>query len=244
MNINFIDTLHYRVFSDALSKIHIVAGKTFLITTISPNSYGIATKNKDFEGALKNSDYLVLDGVYFALASILLQGKNIKKNQGPDVFYHFMDRLNAIGGKAFFLGASVETLSKIKKQAKIKHPNVKIDVFSPPYKQKFSKEENLQMIKAINDFQPDVLFVGMTAPKQEIWSYQNKNRIKAKLIICVGGVFDWYAGNYKEISKFWWRLRLGWLIRAVQRPELLRRNTPYYFIFLKDVIKTLIGANK
>jgi len=243
MSTKTIKVFEYFVFSDSLSNIKINNNKCRVINTISPNSYGIATKNKDFEEALKNSDYLVLDGVYFALASILLQGKNIKMNQGPDVFYHFMDRLNALGGKAFFLGASDETLSKIKKQAQIKHTNVKIDVFSPPYKQKFSKEENLQMINAINTFHPDILFVGMTAPKQEIWAYQNKNRIKAKLIICIGGVFDWYAGNQKEIHPIWWKLRLAWLKRTIDRPEILKRY-PNIGIFFWQLFLALIGIKK
>ncbi len=217
-----IDVMGYRVFSGSIEEISL-DNFPKVINTISPNSYGIATKNKDFEKALKNSDYLILDGVYFALASILLQGKNIKKNQGPDVFYHFMDRLNKVGGKAFFLGSSEETLNKIKGQAKKKHPNVNIATYSPPYKESFTEQENKDMIDTINKFAPDVLFVGMTAPKQEIWAYQNKENINAKLIICIGGVFDWYAGNQKEIHPLWWKLRLAWLKRTIDRPEILKR---------------------
>jgi len=239
----FVETLGYRVFSDDLSKIQF-DNKQCVINTISPNSYGMATKNFEFEKALKNSDYLVLDGVYFALSSIILEGKNIKKNQAPELFYHFMERANEFCGKVFFLGSSNETLKKIEKKTRAMYPDIKLKTFSPPFKKEFSEKENAKMIETINSFQPDILFVGMTAPKQEIWSVENKTRLKAKLIIGIGGVFDWYAGNYKEISKFWWHLRLGWLIRAVQRPELLRRNIPYYYIFLKDVIKTVIGLNK
>lgn len=243
MDLKYVQTLGFPVFSDDLVKIPIIKERTTLINTISPNSYGITTKNKDFEEALKKSDYLVLDGVYFALASILLQGKNIKKNQGPDVFYHFMDRLNDRKGKAFFLGASDETLSKIKRQALLKHPNVKIDIFSPPYKKEFTKEENLQMINAINAFHPEVLFVGMTAPKQEIWAYQNKALINAGLIICIGGVFDWYAGNQKEISPIWWKLRLAWLKRTIDRPEILKRY-PNIGIFFWHLFLAIIGFKK
>jgi N-acetylglucosaminyldiphosphoundecaprenol N-acetyl-beta-D-mannosaminyltransferase len=128
---NFVNTLGYKVFSDDLSKISLKNNSAVLINTISPNSYGMATKNKTFEEALKASDYLVLDGVYFALASIVLQGKNIKKNQGPDVFYHFMDRLNKEGGKAFFLGSSGETLSKIRENAKVKCSKCKLCSWLP-----------------------------------------------------------------------------------------------------------------
>ena len=56
----------------------------------------------------------MLDGVYFALASILLQGRNIRKNQGPDVYRHFIARLNNVSGKAFFLGSSEKVLAESK----------------------------------------------------------------------------------------------------------------------------------
>jgi len=162
-----INTLNFTVFSDDLELIPIKNSNCNVINTISPNSYGIATKDIEFEKALKTSDYLVLDGVYFAVASILLQGKNIKRNQGPDVFFHFINRLNKQKGKAFFIGSTESTLEKIKARAKVDYPNIEIETYSPPFKVEFSDEENAIMIEKINNFQPDILFVGMTCPKQE-----------------------------------------------------------------------------
>jgi len=66
------------------------------VSTISPNSYGISTRDAEFRRALAEADYLLLDGVYFSLGSILLKGRSIKPNQGPDVFFFFMRKLNAI----------------------------------------------------------------------------------------------------------------------------------------------------
>src|SRR6266540_1095652 len=119
-----IQTIGFSVFSDDLSMIPINEKICRVINTISPNSYGISIKDFEFDQALKTSDYLALDGVYFAFASLLLQGKNIKRNQGPDLFYHFMDRLNKQKGKAFFLGSSESTLQKIRDRAKTDYPNI------------------------------------------------------------------------------------------------------------------------
>ncbi|RZK34358.1 MAG: glycosyltransferase, partial [Pedobacter sp.] len=88
----FVDVLDYKVFSDDLNAISISSDRCRTINTISPNSYGLSLKDSTFKAALKKTDFLVLDGVYFAFASLMLKGRNIKKNQGPDVFYHFMDR--------------------------------------------------------------------------------------------------------------------------------------------------------
>jgi len=85
---NTVSVLGFNVYSDNLLKIPIQGHKCRSINcSISPNNYGMAVKDEEFKEVLKKTDFLVLDGVYFALASIFLQGKNIKKNQGPDVYY-------------------------------------------------------------------------------------------------------------------------------------------------------------
>lgn len=220
----FVEVINYTLFSDELSLIPLKNSSCRVINTMSPNSYGVATKDPEFNKALKTTDYLVLDGVYFAVASILLKGKNIKANQGPDVFYHFIKRVNDEKGKAFFLGSSTGTLEKIKARANAEYPNITMDYFSPPFKPEFSDDDNAQMIEKINAFQPDVLFVGMTCPKQEKWAIKHREKINAGLVICIGNVFDWFAGTQKPIHPFWFKLKLGWLVRIFLRPEIFRRN--------------------
>ena len=236
---NFIETMGFKVYNDFLSNI-VKRNKLIVINTISPNSYGISTKDCFFREALIDSDYLVLDGVYFALASILINKSTIKKNQGPEVFKYFMNKTNIEKGKIFFLGANDLTLQKIEKRANTEYPNIIVKTYSPPFKNEFNSYDNAAIIDAVNIFKPDVLFVGMTCPKQEKWVHQHKNKINASYAISIGGVFDWYAGNHKELSPLWWKLNLGWLGRAIQRPALLKRNMPGYYIFLKDMIKYYI----
>jgi N-acetylglucosaminyldiphosphoundecaprenol N-acetyl-beta-D-mannosaminyltransferase len=238
-----INVMGFNVFSGNLEDITLEKGKASILSTISPNSYGISTKDSLFKKALKEADILVLDGVYFALASILLLRKNIKKNQGPDVFRFYMNRLNIISGRVFFLGSNEETLSKIVANAKQEYPNISIKTFSPSFSQELSIEENAIIHESINCFRPDVLFVGMTCPKQEKWAYQNKNKINVELICSIGAVFDWYAGNQKDIHPLWWKLRLAWLKRTIDRPEILLRY-PNIGIFFKDLFLSLIGIKK
>jgi N-acetylglucosaminyldiphosphoundecaprenol N-acetyl-beta-D-mannosaminyltransferase len=242
--LKFEDTIGFKVFSDDLSKIDIRNGRCRTINTISPNSYGIATKDEVFRQALKKTDFLVLDGVYFALGSILLKGKNIKRNQGPDVFYHFMDRLNKENGKAFFLGSEESTLEKIKSNAATDYPHISVETYSPPFKAQFSIEDNREMIRHINAFEPDILFVGMTCPKQEKWAVEHQNKIKAGLVVSIGNVFDWYAGTQKPIPPFWYQLRLGWLVRIFLRPEIFRRNIGNQMIFFYHVILMFFKIKK
>jgi len=240
-----VSILGFRVFSDNLLKIPIQGHQSRVINcSISPNGYGLAVKDPEFKEALKKTDYLVLDGVYFALASICLKGRNIKKNQGPEVFRHFIKRLDKTSGKAFFLGSSEDVLEKIKEKARIEYPSVLVETFSPPFKKEFSREDNREMISKINAFQPNVVFVGMTAPKQEKWSLRNKDELDCNLIISIGNVFDWYAGTQKEINPIWFQLRLAWLIRIFYRPEIFRRNIGNQMLFFWHLILMILKIKK
>lgn len=239
-----INTLGFTVFSDDLHRIPITADNCRVINTISPNSYGISTKDEVFGNALKKTDYLVLDGVYFAVSSLLLQGKNIKRNQGPDVFYHFINRLNEKGGKAFFLGSTENTLQKIRDRVEKEYRNLTIETYSPPFKPEFSEEDNRAMIERINAFNPDILFVGMTCPKQEKWTIKHKNEIKAGLVIAIGNVFDWFAGTQKSIHPIWFKLRIGWLVRIFLRPEIFRRNIGNQMLFFWHVLLIFLKLKK
>jgi N-acetylglucosaminyldiphosphoundecaprenol N-acetyl-beta-D-mannosaminyltransferase len=232
----------FNVFSDDLSLIPI-AGPCATVSTISPNSYGITSRDPEFRLALERADCLVLDGVYFGLASILLQGRVIRANQGPDVFRHFMRRLDAMNGRAFFLGSSEDTLGKIVERGARDYPGVRIGTYSPPYKAVFSESDNNEMLARVSAFAPDILFIGMTAPKQEKWAYLHRDRIQAGLAVSIGGVFDWYAGKEPEVAPIWWRLKLGWLVRTIQRPEILKRY-PSIFIFFWHLLLAVLRIKR
>jgi len=240
--INRVSVLGMNVFSDDLAKIPLTR-PCATVACINPIAYGIATSDPEFFAALSKADYLVLDGVYFGLAGLLLEHKWIKANQGPDVFSFFIRKLDAMNGKAFFLGSSAETLQKIKNRVAMEYPNVAVDVFSPPFKSAFDDQDNRAMLERIDGFGPDILFVGMTAPKQENWVHKHRDQINATLAISIGAVFDWYAGTQKAIAPIWWKLKLAWLIRTIRRPEILKRY-PWILVFCWYLLLAFLGIKK
>jgi N-acetylglucosaminyldiphosphoundecaprenol N-acetyl-beta-D-mannosaminyltransferase len=135
------------------------------------------------------------------------------------------------------LGSSKDTLKKIVSRLALDFPNVTVGTFSPPYKSEFSDADNQQMLEVVTTFQPDVLFVGMTAPKQEKWSYQHKEQLDAKIICSIGAVFDFYAGTVERPSPFWIRLRLEWFIRLLKEPKRMWKRYLYYGpVFIKLIL--------
>ncbi len=94
------------------------------------------------------------------------------------------------------------------------------------------------MVNAVNDFQPDVLFVGMTAPKQEKWVYKHKDRLDAKIICAIGAVFDFYAGTVDRPQQFWINLGLEWFIRLYKEPKRMWKRYLYYGpVFVFHILK-------
>jgi N-acetylglucosaminyldiphosphoundecaprenol N-acetyl-beta-D-mannosaminyltransferase len=210
-----------------------------IVNTINPHSYCVANKDSVFQNALKASDVLLPDGVGIVWATKFLNDKKIEKKSGYDLHHHFVDLLQSKGGgKVFYLGASEYTLSLIKNRLQKEFPHLQVQVYSPPFKPEFSEEENTAMIEAINEFEPDVLFVGMTAPKQEKWVHLNNKQINTKVICSIGAVFDFYAGTVKRPSDLWINLGLEWLPRFLKEPRRLwRRNLVSTPLFIFYVLK-------
>src|SRR5690554_3394837 len=235
--------LEYRVFSGTLRELP--ASKKLLISTINQYSFCIAERDPEFKQALLNSDILLPDGVGVVAAVKFLSGKKISKIAGADLFYHLAYDLNITGGKCFFLGSSEETLRKIKEKLASDYPAIKAGFYSPPFKPSFSEEENREMVDAVNAFNPEVLFVGMTAPKQEKWLAEHKDQIDARVSCAIGAVFDFYAGTVERPDEFWINIGMEWFIRLFKEPKRMWRRYIYYGpVFLRYILREKIRQEK
>jgi len=199
----------------------------------------VAQKDDEFHNALQSSDILLPDGIGIVAAVSMLNNIKIKRITGFDAHYRLLKTLNFIGGKVFYMGSSNQTLKKIKKRINEEYPNIEFESYSPPFKEKFSTLENNIILTALNESKPDLLFVGMTAPKQEKWVYENKDKINAKVICSIGAVFDFYSGNIKRPGKFWIKFGLEGMIRIVKEPKRLWKrfifsDLPFMFFIFKN----------
>ena len=210
-----------------------IKGK-YIISTINPHSYCLSKNDSIFNKSLQSSDILLPDGIGIVLAAKILNKQTIKKIAGADIHQYLLQQADLKNQKVFYLGASEKTLELISYRIAHEFPNIKLANYSPPYKPQFTRSETAQMLEKVNDFKPDILFVGMTAPKQEKWVFANKEDINANTIVSIGAVFDFYAGNIKRSSDFWISIGLEWLPRFLKEPKrLARRNlvsTPKFLV--------------
>lgn len=209
-----------------------------LINTLNAHCFNMAFMDNLYKESLLNCDVLLPDGIGVVWAIKLLTGQKIRKIAGFDLFLYEMDRLQQSGGKCFFLGSNPDTLYKIERRIEKEYPQINVKTYSPPYKSEFSSEENIAMLEAINKFQPDVLMIGMTAPKQEKWAYQHYTQLKVGHICCIGAVFDFYAGTVNRAPQWMINFSLEWLYRLVKEP---RRMWHRYLIgngkFIWEIVK-------
>lgn len=213
----------------------------FLIDTVNAHSFVVAQKDQAFADALLHADALLPDGVSIVKACRWLKTQNApdEKIAGADLFAYEMGKLNEKGGTCFFLGSSPATLALIQEKAKVTYPNIQVVTYSPPYKAVFTAEESQSMVNAVNAAAPDLLWVGMTAPKQEKWLYDHWRELD---IHChagaIGAVFDFFAGTVERAPQKWIDLGLEWLYRLIKEP---RRTWRRYLIdnpkFLGLVLK-------
>ncbi|MBO9584147.1 MAG: WecB/TagA/CpsF family glycosyltransferase [Flavobacterium sp.] len=234
-----VPLMDYSIYSGDLSDCF--TGSKTLINTINQYSYCIAEKDLDFKKALLESDILLPDGIGIVSAVRLFTHKTIKKVAGADIHQFLLTNLNKKGGTCFYLGSSQNTLNKITARISKDFPNIKLSTFSPPYKDEFSQNDIKKMLEEVNAFKPDVLFVGMTAPKQEKWSNMYKNELDARVICSIGAVFDFYAGTIARPSKFCVKIGLEWFVRLLKEPRRMWKRYLYYGpIFIKCLFEKKI----
>lgn len=210
-----------------------------VVNCLNPHSFVTALTDNAFHQALVSSDYLLPDGVGITMALKQYKGLELPKIAGEDFHFEILGQLNQVNGKLFYLGSSAKVLSLIEDRIHKEYPNIQVKTHSPSYCTVFSDEENQEMVNLINDFAPDALMVGMTAPKQEKWVNQNLDQFTSPMLIgSIGAVFDFFAGTIKRAPRWAIQLRLEWLYRFLQEPKRMwKRNfvsTPKYLKYVKS----------
>ena len=208
-----------------------------LINTINAHSFNTAKKDQLFAEALTNGDVLIPDGVSIVKACKWIKAKSQPKERiaGWDLFSFEMEKLERESEElrtkseeskiVMFMGSSQKVLDLIVKRAAEVYPHLKVVTYSPPYKPKFSDEDNKAIIDAINAANPDLLWIGMTAPKQEKWTYSHWNELNIHCHVgTIGAVFDFFAGTVERAPIWWQEHGLEWFYRLIKEPKRMWRR--------------------
>ncbi len=209
------------------------------IVCANPHSLVTARRDDLFSLALRESDLVLPDGIGIVLASRAFRGAIRTRIAGSDMFLGLCRALQDEGRRSvFFLGASASTLKTIREKMRREFPRISVvGTYAPPFESSFTPDENQRMVDAVNAARPDVLFVGMTAPKQEKWLHANRGKLDVPLALAIGAVFDFFSGRIRRPHPVFQRAGLEWLPRLLQEPRRLwRRNLVSSPIFLWHVV--------
>ncbi len=189
------------------------------------HSLNVAHSDLEFANALREADIVVADGVGVTLMGRLAGVDVGTRIAGEEFFFSLMNALEKSGkGRVFFFGATNKALDLISERFQREFPSLELcGVLSPPFRP-WSVEENREMVENINSTSPDVLWVGMGAPKQEKWVYQNYNSLNAPLIGSIGAVFDYFAGTNPPPPRWVRRYGLETPYRLMREPRRLWRR--------------------
>lgn len=145
---------------------------------------------------------------------------DMDRTTGPDYMLEIIKCSAEHGYSHYFYGSTEETLEKFRLKMEKDFPDVRIaGMYSPPFR-KLTAEEKIEVIEKINSANADFVWVGLGAPKQELWMAEHQGKIKG-FMVGVGAAFDYFAGNIKRAPVWMQKMSLEWLYRLMQDPKRL-----------------------
>ncbi len=199
------------------------------------------------------ADLVTPDGMAVVWLGRMRGHKNIRRVYGPEL----MEEVCAISAKSgyrnYLYGSTLDVLDKLKERLAKRYPGLIISgLFSPPFRQ-LSDDEDNKIVEEINNNAPDIIWVGLGSPKQDLWMYEHRDRLNAPVMIGVGAAFDFLAGTKPQAPRWIRDNGFEWLFRLVTEPKRLWRRylVDYplfvYYILLDSISKFLfrpkIGAS-
>ena len=201
----------------------------YIIYTPNTEIVMMCKNDEEFLELMNKSDINIPDGIGLIYASRIKNHPLKEKVAGYDLSVNLLKLANDNGLKLFVVGGKPGVAEAAMKNVHEKYPRINIvgtqhGYFKGTHLGINDHVEELKVIEDINNAEPDILFVGFGAKKQEQWIEYNKNKINAKIIIGNGGTLDGLAGNVKRAPDIFIKLGLEWLYRLMKEPKRIKRQ--------------------
>jgi N-acetylglucosaminyldiphosphoundecaprenol N-acetyl-beta-D-mannosaminyltransferase len=175
-----------------------------------------------FKHALNSADMVVPDGMPIVWLG-RWQGCLLKRRvYGPELINSFCQETNS-KYRHFFYGGAPGVPTLLANTLQEKYGINVVGSYSPPFRM-LSNVEDQEVVALINAAKPDVLWVGLGAPKQEYWMYEHRDRLRVPVLIGVGAAFDFNTGRVRQAPRWMREHGLEWLFRLLQEPRRLWRR--------------------
>jgi N-acetylglucosaminyldiphosphoundecaprenol N-acetyl-beta-D-mannosaminyltransferase len=210
------------------------------------NAAKLVTMRRDprLGSAVAGCDLVVADGQAVVWASRLLRAPLPERVAGIDLFMRLLGAAEQEGFSVYFLGAEQHVLDEMTRQAALRFPALKVAGARHGY---FDDSQQEEIADAVRDSGAQLLFLGMTSPKKEIFTAAHGRRTGVHVVHGVGGSFDILAGVTRRAPRTWQRLGLEWLYRLLQEPRRLARrylttNAAFVLMTARELVRPTPAA--
>lgn len=189
---------------------------------VTPNVDHIVKLEQDteFKKVYDDADLILTDGMPLIWISKLLKKPIKEKISGSDFFPAVCKLADEKGYSIFLLGAAEGVAKKAAENIQNMYPNIaKINYYSPSFGFESNRDETDNIVEMIRKEQPDILAVGVGAPKQEKFIYNNYKEIGVPVTLAIGATIDFLAGNVKRAPKWMQKSGLEWFYRLGKEPK-------------------------
>ena len=201
----------------------------FWIYCVNLYSLGLLEKHIAFRSAVASTrSVAVADGVIISVLAYLKRRPVRQRLTGHDVFDTILKTPTRNQLRCFFFGSEIETLNRIRVRLQRDYSEVIcVGVLSPPISSDGLNSKDDEFIRIINDARPDVLFIGLTQPKQEVWINKHFESLDVPVAACIGAVFDFYARTKQRAPLIFRSLGLEWVFRIIEDPRKITNRFIY-----------------
>lgn len=215
-NITFNEALEYFTKNSGAG-----SGKHFVVS-VNPEIILLARSDKEYESILKSADLALNDGVGVSFAAKVFGKRLPGRVAGADLVEKVCREIAKKPVTVGFLGGKGNVAIKTSERLKEKYPGLKVS---------YALEE---WPKSSNSLKSDILFVAFGSPKQEKWIYEHLDTLNAKIVMGVGGTFDFISGKVKRAPVWMRNLGLEWLFRLIMQPSRIKRQLklPHFLVLV------------
>lgn len=188
----------------------------------TPNSEILmaAYRDETLRNVLNRADMRTADGIGVVYAAKIVKNPLSARAAGYDIACSLLEKLGWRRGSVYLFGSKPGVAEEAAKNMRLRYPGLVVAGCADGY---FDAEKEQKIIADINEKRPDVLFVCLGAPKQELWIDQNRDKLSAKVCMGLGGSLDVFAGNVKRAPAVFQKLGLEWLYRLCKEPKRIGR---------------------
>ncbi len=201
--------------------------------------------SEELRTVYNNASLVTPDGMPVVWVCRMRGYKHVSRVYGPDLMLELSERFISDDCRHYYLGGAEGVAEKLTAVLTERFPGLNVvGAYSPPYRQ-LTLEEEAAMLQRINDAKPDIVWVGLGAPKQERWMAHFRDRLEAPILIGVGAAFDFHAGTKPQAPKWMQKNGLEWLFRLSNEPgRLWKRYLVYNTLFVYNLFLQSTGLRK